>query len=87
MSWSAPFTAVSNTAYTAAQHNASVRDNMLETPADLDEETDAHLAAAAGQRNVAAQIGRLIAGAGPVSLDDLGISLADDGTIQLGKVS
>jgi hypothetical protein len=56
-----------------------------QTPADLDEETDAHLQAAAEQHNLAAQIGRLIAGAGPVSLDDLGISLADDGTITLGK--
>ena len=31
MAWSTPFTAVSNAVYTAAQHNASVRDNLLET--------------------------------------------------------
>jgi hypothetical protein len=31
MAWSTPFTAVSNSTYTAAQHNASVRDNLLET--------------------------------------------------------
>lgn len=31
MAWSAPFTAVANATYTAAQHNASVRDNLLET--------------------------------------------------------
>lgn len=28
MAWSAPFTAVANTAYTAAQHNQYVRDNL-----------------------------------------------------------
>jgi hypothetical protein len=32
MAWSTPFTAVSNSTYTAAQHNASVRDNLLECP-------------------------------------------------------
>ncbi|MEU4772973.1 hypothetical protein [Micromonospora sp. NPDC023644] len=31
MAWSTPLTAVSNTALTAAQWNASVRDNLLET--------------------------------------------------------
>lgn len=31
MTWSTPLTAVSNTALTAAQWNASVRDNLLET--------------------------------------------------------
>ena len=33
MAWSTPLTAVSNTALTAAQWNASMRDDMLETPA------------------------------------------------------
>jgi hypothetical protein len=33
MAWSTPLTAVSNATLTAAQWNASVRDNMLETPA------------------------------------------------------
>jgi hypothetical protein len=33
MTWSAPMTAVSNTAFTAAQFNQFVRDNMLESPA------------------------------------------------------
>lgn len=33
MAWSTPLTAVSNAALTAAQWNASVRDNLLETPA------------------------------------------------------
>src|SRR6266436_5501793 len=33
MTWSTPLTAVSNTPFTAAQYNASDRDNMLETPA------------------------------------------------------
>jgi hypothetical protein len=33
MSYSVPFTAISSTAYTAAQHNQYVRDNILETPA------------------------------------------------------
>lgn len=31
MAWSTPLTAVANTAFTAAQFNASVRDNLLET--------------------------------------------------------
>src|ERR1700755_2312031 len=31
MAWSAPLTAVANTAFTAAQFNASVRDDLLET--------------------------------------------------------
>lgn len=35
MAWSTPLTAVSNTALTAAQWNASVRDNLLTTPAAL----------------------------------------------------
>lgn len=35
MAYSTPLTAVSNTALTAAQWNASVRDNMLVTPAAL----------------------------------------------------
>jgi hypothetical protein len=33
MAWSTPLTAVASTALTAAQWNASVRDNLLETPA------------------------------------------------------
>lgn len=33
MTWSTPMTAVSNATFTAAQYNASDRDNMLETPA------------------------------------------------------
>jgi len=33
MTWSTPLTAVTNTALTAAQWNASVRDNLLETAA------------------------------------------------------
>lgn len=33
MAWTTPLTAVSNAALTAAQWNASVRDNLLETPA------------------------------------------------------
>lgn len=33
MAWTTPLTAVSNTALTAAQWNASVRDNLLETAA------------------------------------------------------
>jgi hypothetical protein len=33
MAWSTPLTAVAGTALTAAQWNASVRDNLLETPA------------------------------------------------------
>jgi hypothetical protein len=33
MAWTTPLTATSNTALTAAQWNASVRDNLLETPA------------------------------------------------------
>jgi hypothetical protein len=35
MAWTTPLTAVSNTALTAAQWNASVRDDMLITPAGL----------------------------------------------------
>jgi len=31
MAWTTPLTAVANTAFTAAQFNASVRDNLLET--------------------------------------------------------
>lgn len=56
-----------------------------QTPKELDAETDAHVAAAADQRAAMSEIGKLIAGAGAVTLDDLGLSLADDGTIHLGK--
>lgn len=35
MAWTTPLTAVANTALTAAQWNASVRDNLLTTPAAL----------------------------------------------------
>jgi len=35
MAWSTPLTAVSNATFTAAQYNASDRDNMLLTPAAL----------------------------------------------------
>ena len=58
-----------------------------QTPAQLRDETDAKMAAAADHRTTMTEIGKLIAGAGSVSLDDLGLSLADDGTIIMGKVA
>jgi hypothetical protein len=45
MAYSTPLTAVSNSALTAAQWNASVRDNMLVTPAALATTAGSHFAA------------------------------------------
>lgn len=53
MAWTTPLTAVSNAALTAAQWNASVRDNFLTTPAAL--------ATAAGQWFVATGANSVVA--------------------------
>lgn len=44
MAWSTPLTAVSNATLTAAQWNASVRDNLLITPAALATTSGSHFA-------------------------------------------
>jgi hypothetical protein len=45
VAYTVPFTAVSNAIYTAAQHNASVRDNILVTPAALATTAGSHFVA------------------------------------------
>lgn len=54
MAWSTPLTAVSNAALTAAQWNASVRDNLLLTPAALATQTG-QIFAANGANSVVAR--------------------------------
>ena len=55
MAWSVPLTAVSNTALTAAQWNASVRDNLLTTFPAL-ATTAGQLAVATGANAIAARV-------------------------------
>lgn len=55
MTWSAPLTGVSNTALTAAQWNASVRDNLLETAPAKATTAGAHFAAT-GANGIAQRI-------------------------------
>jgi len=54
MAWTTPLTAVSNTALTAAQWNASVRDNLLTTPAAL-ATTDSQWVVSSGANSVVAR--------------------------------
>jgi hypothetical protein len=44
MAWTTPITAVANAAFTAAQFNASVRDNLLVTPAAIATTAGSHFA-------------------------------------------
>src|SRR5690242_20536503 len=55
MAWSSPLTAVTNAALTAAQWNASVRDNLLET-APAKATTPASFFAATGANTIAERI-------------------------------
>lgn len=52
-----------------------------QTPNELRAETHAAMQAAAEQRSQLTGIASLIAGAGQVTLDQLGLTLADDGTL------
>lgn len=54
MAWSVPLTAVSNAALTAAQWNATVRDNLLTTPAAL-ATTDSQWFVSTGANSMAAR--------------------------------
>lgn len=47
MAWTTPITAVANAAFTAAQFNASVRDNLLVTPAAIATTAGSHFATTA----------------------------------------
>lgn len=59
-----------------------------QTPAELRAETAAALQAASEQRSQMTGIASLIADVGAVTLDDLGLTVADDGTlIPSGKVA
>ena len=52
-----------------------------QSPEDLIAETDAHAQAASEQRSAMQDIAAAIAGAGMVTLSDLGLTVADDGTL------
>ncbi len=66
MAWSTPLTAVSNTALTAAQWNASVRDNLLMTAPAL-ATTAGSIFAATGTNAIAQRIPSAVATAGSES--------------------